>query len=85
MVQEKSYKNAYILTVNITVLPSLSDTVSLSSSPLYSQSNTQPLSKSTTLSLQSSSMKSLHPMLRKTNISLTSHCIFANLNVETMP
>ena len=38
MGQEKPDKNADILTVNIAVLPSLSDTVSLSSSPIYSGS-----------------------------------------------
>ena len=47
--QEKPDQNAHISTVNTAVLPSLSDTVSLSSSPIYSESRTHPSSKSSTL------------------------------------
>ena len=82
--QEKPDKNAHILIVNTAVLPALSDTISLYSSPVYSESSTYPFSKSSTLCLLSSSMKSLYPMLQKTNISLTSHHTFANLNINTM-
>ena len=44
--QETRDKNADILTVNIAVLPSLSNTTPLSSSPIYSESSTHPSSKS---------------------------------------
>ena len=40
--EEKTDINAHISTVNIAVLPSLFDTVSLSSSPIYSESSTRP-------------------------------------------
>ena len=63
----KTYKNVHISTVNTAVLPSLSDTISLSSSPIYSESSAHPSSQSSTLCLLSSSMKSLYPMLQKTN------------------
>ena len=82
--QEKPNKNAQILTVNFAVLPSLSDTISLSSSPLYSESGSHPLSKPSTLCSLSSSMKSRYPMLKKTRISLISHRIFTDLNIKTM-
>ena len=65
------------------MLPLLSDTISLSSSPVYSESNTHPSSEPTTLCLLLSSMKSTYPMLQKTTISLICHCIFPNLNVKT--
>ena len=84
MGQEKIDKNAHILTVNIAALPSLSDTISLSFSSVYSESNTHPSSESTTLSSLSSSVKSIYPVLLKTNISLTKHQIFADLNIKTM-
>ena len=80
--QEKPDNNAHISTVNIAVLPSLSDAISLSSSPVYSESNIHPSSESTTLDLRSSSIKSIYPVLQKTNIALTSHFIFADLNVR---
>ena len=69
--QEKPNKNARISTVNIAVLSSLSDTISLFSSPIYAESSTHPSSESSTLCSLSSSMKSLCPTLQKTNISLT--------------
>ena len=81
--QEKPDKNAHISTVNITVLPSLSDTVSLSSSPIYSESSTHPSFESSTLCSLSSSMKSIYPMLQKANISVTVRCIFVDSNVKT--
>ena len=63
-------------------------TISLSSSQIYSESCTYPSSKSLTLCSMSSSMKRLYQMLQKSNmknhISLTSHHIFADLNVNTM-
>ena len=65
------------------MLPSLSDTIKLSSSPVYSESNTHPSSESTTLCSLSLFMKGIYPKLPKTNISLTSHHIFADLNVKT--
>ena len=58
------------------MLPSLFDTTSLSSSSIYSESSTHPSSESSALCSLSSSMKSLYPMLQKTNISLTGHGIF---------
>ena len=64
------------------MLPSLSDTISLSSSPVYSQPNTHPLSESITLRWLPSSMKSIYPMFQKTNISLTTHHIFTDLNIK---
>ena len=79
MGQEKPDKNAYNSTINIAVLPSLSETISLS----YSESSTHPLSESSTSRSLSSSMKSLYPILHSTNISLNNHCIFTNLNVKT--
>ena len=82
MEQEKPDKNAHILTVNIALLPSLSDTTSLPS-PIYSESSTLPLSKSSTLCSLSLSMKCIYPVLQKTNISLTSLCLFADLKVKT--
>ena len=85
MEQEKSDKNALISTVIIAVLPSLSDTISLSSTPVYSESNTPPSSESATLCSLSSSMKSIYPMLQATNISMTSHRIVADVNVKTTP
>ena len=42
-----------------------------------------PSAQSSTLFPLSSSMKSLYPMLQKSNTPLTSHRIFANLNVKT--
>ena len=65
MWQEKRYKNAHILTAGISVLPSLSDTTSLSSSPVYSESSTHPPSESSALCRLSSSMKSTYPVLKK--------------------
>ena len=47
--QEKTDKNAHISTVNIAVLPSLLDTISLSFSPNYSESSNHPSSESLTL------------------------------------
>ena len=84
MGQQKLDKNAHILTVNIAVLPSLSDTISLSSSPIYSESSSFPSSESSTLCLLSSSIKMIHPMLQKANISFTRHRIFTDLNVKTI-
>ena len=82
--QEKPDKNAHILTVNNAVLPSLSNTSSLSSSPSYSESRAHPSSESSTLCLLSS-MKSIYPVLQKTNnISFTSHHVFPDFNVKTM-
>ena len=63
--QEKPNKNAHILKVNIAVLPSLSDTISLSSSPVYWESSTHPSSESSSLCSLSKSMKSIYPMLQK--------------------
>ena len=83
MGQENPTKNAHISTVNIAVLPSLSDTVPLSFFPVYSESSTQPLSESSVLCLLPSSMKSIYPVLQKTNISSISNLIFADLNVKT--
>ena len=85
MGQEKKqqHTNAHISTVNIAALSLLSDTTSLSSSSVYSASSIHPSSESLVLSLQSSSRKSIYPMLQETKISLTSHRIFADLNVET--
>ena len=80
--QEEPDKNAHIATVTVTVLPSLSGTISLSSSPIYSESSTHPSSMSSTLYSLSSSMWSIYPMLQKTNISLISNHIFVNLNVK---
>ena len=51
--------SGFILTVNTTVLPSLSDTVSLPSSPVYSEPGSQPSSESLILCLQSPTMRSL--------------------------
>ena len=62
---EKPNKNVYILTFNIALLPLLSDTISLFSSPVYSESNTHPSFESSTLCSLSSSMKSIYPMLQK--------------------
>ena len=42
--RKKTDKNAHILTVNTAVLPSLSDTISLSSAPIYSESSIHPSS-----------------------------------------
>ena len=77
--QEKPDINADISTVNIAVLPSLSDTMSLSYSPIYSESSTNPSSESSTSCSLSSFMKSIYPTLQ----TLTSHCIYADLNVKT--
>ena len=82
MGQDKPDKNVRISAVNIAVLPSLSDTISLSSSPVYSESSTDPSIKSSTSYSISSTMKSIYPMLQKTNISLTSHRIFADLKAR---
>ena len=49
----------------------------------FSESSTHSLSESSTLCSLSSSTKSLYPVLQKTNISVTSHRIFADLNVNT--
>ena len=65
------------------MLPLLSDIISLSSSPMYSQSSPHPSSKSSTLCSLSLSMKCLYPTYRKTNFSSTSHRILADLNVKT--
>ena len=85
MGQEKKqqHTNAHISTVNIAALSLLSDTTSLSSSSVYSASSIHPSSESLALSLQSSSRKSIYSMLQETKISLTSHRMFADLNVET--
>ena len=45
-------------------------------SQIYSESSTHPSPKAPTLCSQSSSIKSLQPVLQKTNISLTNHRIF---------
>ena len=63
--QEKLDKNANISTVSVAVLSSLSDTISLSFSPIYSESGIHPSSESSTLCSLSSSTKSIHPMLQK--------------------
>ena len=52
-------------------------TVSLSSSPVYSESSTHPLSSASTLCSLSPTIKSLSPALWKSNISLTNHCVLA--------
>ena len=62
-----------------------SDTVSLSSSPVCSESSTQPSSKVSALCLLLSSMKNLQPVLQKTSISLTFHDILADWNVNAVP
>ena len=80
---ENPDKNAHISTVNTAVMPSLYDTMSLSSFPVDSDSSTHPPSESSTLCELSSSMKIVYPMLQKTNISLTSHGILADLNIKT--
>ena len=82
MGQDQPDKNAQIAIVDIAMLPSLSNTMSLSSSPIYSGSSTHPSSKSATFCSLSSATKSLHPMLQNANISLTSLRIFANLNIK---
>ena len=82
--QEKPNKYAHISTVNSAVLPSLSDAMSLSSFPIYLESSTHPSSELSTACLLTSSMKSMYPLLKKTNIVLTSRRIFADLNVKTM-
>ena len=79
--RQKKKKKAHISTVNIAVLPSLSDTVSLSSYPIHSESSTDLSFESSTLWSLSLSMKNLYPVLQKT-ISLTSHRIFVDLNVK---
>ena len=85
MGQEQPDKNAHILTVNTAVLLSLSNTTSLSSSSIYSESRAHPTSESSTLCLLSSSMKSkIDPILQKNNICFTSHRIFADLIIKTM-
>ena len=81
--QEKNNKNAHISTVNIAVLLSLSELTSLSSSSIYSESSTHWSSESSAICSLSSSMKSLYPMLQKTNISLNSHHICTDLNIKT--
>ena len=63
--QEKTHKNALISTVSIAVLPSLSDTISLSSSPVYSESSIHPSSELSSLCSLSKSMKTIYPMLQK--------------------
>ena len=80
--RRKLGKNVHMSAVNIVVFPSLSDTTSLSSSPIYSEPSTHPSSETSTLCSLSSSMKSLYPMLQETNVSLNSPRISANLNVK---
>ena len=63
--QEKPDKNAHISTVKTAQLPSLSDTMSLSSSLVYSESSTHPPSESSTLCSLSSSTKRISPLLQK--------------------
>ena len=63
--QEKPDKNADVSTVNAAMLPSLSDTISLHSFPIYSKWSIHPSSKSSTLCSLLSSMKSMYPMLQK--------------------
>ena len=82
MGQEKPDKIAHILTVNNAVLSSLSDTDSLPSSPVYSESSTRLSSESSTLCSLSSSMKSIYPLLQKTNIYLTNRSIFAPILMQ---
>ena len=62
--QEKNDQNAHRSTVNIAVLPSLTDIVSLSSSPVYSAS-TRPSSESSSLCSLSKSIESVYPVLKK--------------------
>ena len=83
--QEKPDKNAHISIANIAASPSVSDTTSLFSSPIYSGSSIHLSSESSTLCSLSSCMKVVYSMLQKTNISLTSHHIFSILNVKLMP
>lgn len=60
-----------------------SDTISLSSSQTYSEFSTHPSSEALPLCSLSSSTKYSYPMLQKTNIYFTNHCIVANRNVNT--
>ena len=60
---EKPNKNGHISTVNTAVLPSLSDTTSLSRTPVYPQSSTHPSSKSSSLCLLSKSIENIYPLL----------------------
>ena len=57
---DKPDKNVHILTVSTAVLPLFSDTTSLSSSPIYSESRTHPSSE-----LSSSCPLSIYPKLQK--------------------
>ena len=79
--QEKPNKNAHISTVNTAVLPSVSRARFHSPPPPFIQNQT-PIHHPSTSGLLSSSMKRLYPILNKTSISLTSHRIFANLNIN---
>ena len=80
MGQEKHNKNADILTLNTAVLPSLSDTISLSCSTVYSESSSHPSSESSTSCSLSTAMKSrfIYPLLQK-----ISRCIFTDMNIKT--
>ena len=53
------------MTVNIAVLPSLPDTTSLCTSPIYSESSTHPSSESSPICSLSKSIESTYPMLYK--------------------
>ena len=78
--KEKHDKNADISTVNTAVLPSLSDTISLSCSTVYSESSSHPSSESSTSCSLSTAMKSrfIYPLLQK-----ISRCIFTDMNIKT--
>ena len=80
---EEPDKNAHISTVNTAVLPSLSDTISPFRIPVYSDQ--APIHHpSHHLYAGYQNHRKYIPSALETNISLTSHRIFANLNIKTM-
>ena len=83
MGQEKLYKNAHILTVNISVLPSVSVTISLFLPSLF-RTKHPSIVRVINFMLAIIIHEKYILIASETNISLTSHHIFADLNVKTM-
>ena len=81
--QEKPSKNAHILAVNIAVLPSLSDTFTLRLSSLFKIKHPS-IVWVIIFMLAIKIHQKYVPNASETNISLTSHGIFADLNIKKM-
>ena len=82
MGQEDPDKNDHISKANIAVLPSLCDTTLLSSFPSLLRIK-HPSFVHIINFMLAFIIHEKYPVLQKSNISFTSNCIFADLNVKT--